>query len=262
MSRFFAIGDIHGCSKTLRKLLDQLNLSSGDTVATCGDMFDRGPDTKGTIEILLTLRRAGIILIPVAGNHELMWMDLLRISNPNIPEIVLEGLSAWVFVNYTSTAVTARSYGQAYEMEDLGGLVLPPEHLEFMQSLVLYHHQYFGADEYVLAHAGMCLGALRKQTALEAIAFNFEHQPDSFAFEVDTIVHTPNFAAKIVHGHVPWHKICEKYISDSSIQFPGVHYGRINIDGACGYGITRGVQARLVAVELPEQKFYIQDRLD
>ena len=43
----YAIGDIHGGSKTFRALLGRLGLRRGDRLYLLGDLIDRGPDSQG-----------------------------------------------------------------------------------------------------------------------------------------------------------------------------------------------------------------------
>ena len=42
--RTLVIGDIHGCSKALRTLLDAVKPGPEDVLITLGDYVDRGPD--------------------------------------------------------------------------------------------------------------------------------------------------------------------------------------------------------------------------
>jgi serine/threonine protein phosphatase 1 len=59
------VGDIHGCAEELGRLLDQLGLGAADRLVSCGDLFHRGPDPAGVMD-LLRAARAEFIL----GNHE------------------------------------------------------------------------------------------------------------------------------------------------------------------------------------------------
>ena len=60
MERIFAIGDIHGCSKTFEKLLtDKIQLQKDDKVYCIGDYIDSGDDSKGVIDLILKLRGEG-----------------------------------------------------------------------------------------------------------------------------------------------------------------------------------------------------------
>lgn len=59
------VGDIHGCARELESLVQRLRLDSDDRLISVGDLFHRGPDPVGVMEILDS-NRASFVL----GNHE------------------------------------------------------------------------------------------------------------------------------------------------------------------------------------------------
>lgn len=67
--RTIAIGDIHGCSVALSRLIDILQLERSDTVVTLGDYVNRGPDSRGVIDRLIELQDE-CELVPLLGNHD------------------------------------------------------------------------------------------------------------------------------------------------------------------------------------------------
>jgi serine/threonine protein phosphatase 1 len=74
--RTIAIGDIHGCAAALRALLELVAPGADDTVVCVGDYIDRGPDSKGVLELLLELGNH-CCLVPLLGNHEEMLLACL-----------------------------------------------------------------------------------------------------------------------------------------------------------------------------------------
>ncbi|MBC8104483.1 MAG: serine/threonine protein phosphatase [Cytophagales bacterium] len=74
MRRILVIGDIHGCSTALETLLAFVAPLPTDTLVTLGDYVDRGPDTCGVLERLITLSKTHH-LVALRGNHELMLLD-------------------------------------------------------------------------------------------------------------------------------------------------------------------------------------------
>lgn len=66
MSRFIAIGDVHGCKDELEALLNQLDLTKKDTVIFLGDLVNRGPDSSGVLCVARSLPNARCVM----GNHE------------------------------------------------------------------------------------------------------------------------------------------------------------------------------------------------
>jgi serine/threonine protein phosphatase 1 len=76
-SHIIAIGDIHGDSIALARLIAEINPTEGDTLVILGDVIDCGPDSCGVIELLLDLeRRCQLILL--MGNHEEMLFATLE----------------------------------------------------------------------------------------------------------------------------------------------------------------------------------------
>lgn len=76
MKRIFAIGDIHGCHETFGKLLlDEIQLRKSDEIYCVGDYIDRGPDSKGVVDLILELRKAGHRIHTLRGNHEQLMME-------------------------------------------------------------------------------------------------------------------------------------------------------------------------------------------
>jgi serine/threonine protein phosphatase 1 len=71
--RTIAIGDVHGCRLALAALLDAINPTAEDTLVTLGDYIDRGPDSRGVLDLLIALERRSR-LVPLLGNHEEMLL--------------------------------------------------------------------------------------------------------------------------------------------------------------------------------------------
>ncbi|MEP6597398.1 MAG: metallophosphoesterase, partial [Ginsengibacter sp.] len=75
MPRIFAIGDIHGCSKTFRKLLiEKINIQKSDEIYCIGDYIDRGEDSKGVIDFISQMRDKNYQIHTLRGNHEEMML--------------------------------------------------------------------------------------------------------------------------------------------------------------------------------------------
>ena len=71
------IGDIHGCARTLKRLLERLGYSRQSGVwrhptrmaIFLGDLVDRGPGIRETLHLVHDMVRAGQALC-IMGNHE------------------------------------------------------------------------------------------------------------------------------------------------------------------------------------------------
>ena len=76
MPRTLAIGDIHGCYKTFKKLLlDEINIQPSDEIFCLGDYIDRGDYSKQVIDLILALRSCNYKIRTLRGNHEQMLLD-------------------------------------------------------------------------------------------------------------------------------------------------------------------------------------------
>jgi serine/threonine protein phosphatase 1 len=119
-SRTIAIGDIHGCSRALAALVRALAPTSEDLLVVLGDYIDRGPDSRGVVEMLIDLRRR-CRLAPLMGNHEELLLDVRAGRLPSQWSIGLGG------------ATTLASYGAGL---DFGRI--PGEHIRFMEESLDY----------------------------------------------------------------------------------------------------------------------------
>lgn len=79
--RTFAIGDVHGELKQLTDLLGTFpRIGADDTILFIGDYLDRGPDSKGVVELI----RKGLAekteakIVALKGSHEDGWLRVLH----------------------------------------------------------------------------------------------------------------------------------------------------------------------------------------
>lgn len=63
----YVVGDVHGCSVTLQRLLDNIHYSDADTLWFVGDLVNRGPDSLGVLRLVKSLKRKVVTI----GNHDL-----------------------------------------------------------------------------------------------------------------------------------------------------------------------------------------------
>ena len=128
-ARTIAIGDIHGCASALATLIEAIKPTSGDTIVPLGDYVDRGPDSRGVLDLMLQLQQQ-CQLMPLLGNHELMMMAALE---------SMENLRVWL---HCGGAATVQSYGGDLEQ-------IPAKHLEFLRNC----RPFFETDQHLFFHA-------------------------------------------------------------------------------------------------------------
>lgn len=128
-----AIGDIHGCRRSLDALLDKIAPSADDHLVFIGDYIDRGPDSKGVIDRLLELRDE-VPCTFLRGNHEAMMIEYLDTGAFNL----------WRMNGGVSTL-------QSYMGPQRDEIDLPDAHIDFVRETKLYHD----TDDYFFVHAGL-----------------------------------------------------------------------------------------------------------
>ena len=128
-----AIGDIHGCLRSLETMLDLIQPDSEDLIVTLGDYVDRGPDSKGVIDRLLALKQTHR-LVHLMGNHEIQMIRALETRHDR--NRFLSDLCGGMD--------TLDSYGGAFGD-------IPQEHWDFIHSAELYHE----LEDHILVHAGL-----------------------------------------------------------------------------------------------------------
>ena len=129
--RIIAIGDIHGCLLSLKKLVELINPEPGDQLVFLGDMIDRGGNSKKVVEYLIKLRSLYSCHF-IMGNHELMFLDYLE--NNDSVEWLANGGQAML---------------KSYRSRE--GLFFPEKHLDFFRSC-----QYFiETEHYFFTHGGL-----------------------------------------------------------------------------------------------------------
>lgn len=73
------VGDVHGSPSQLASALADLAAWTNRTIVCVGDYINRGPDSRGVLEVLTCARREfGDRLVLLRGNHEVALLEFLR----------------------------------------------------------------------------------------------------------------------------------------------------------------------------------------
>lgn len=76
----YAVGDVQGCYKSLKKLLNLIDFRSGkDTLWLVGDLVNRGPQS---LEVLQAIMELGDSAVTVLGNHDLHFLAVASGAEP------------------------------------------------------------------------------------------------------------------------------------------------------------------------------------
>ena len=133
------IGDVHGDAVRLHRLLRKLE---GRTILFAGDLNDRGPDTRGVIDLMLGVGAAG-----VRGNHE-EW--LIALAQGRFDTFALHPRMGGA-ATLLSYGIEARS-PSAVEAE---AHRIPFAHRDFLWSLPVAIDLTVCGQSYWLTHAGV-----------------------------------------------------------------------------------------------------------
>jgi serine/threonine protein phosphatase 1 len=194
-----AIGDIHGNRLALDDLLVRLGteLAPDDAIVFLGDYIDRGPDSKGCIDAILSLRaeRAAPVVC-LRGNHE-DW--LLRTMGDHSRHSWLFGMDAFETIrSYSPEAAdlmrdAVSSAGESLFIErrelpyDLFLDRMPLAHRTFLEHLAPYYR----------GRAGMCVHG-----GLDPLVTHVEDQTlEALLWGVDGFPESYTGAELLVYGH-------------------------------------------------------------
>lgn len=198
--RIFAIGDIHGCRQKLESLLDHLPYDrERDLLVFLGDYINRGPESRGVIDLLCGLRRDGGHLITLMGNHEYLLLEYQRSADPALIPLLRK----------LQIETTLASYG----LKDLNRLHrltgLPEEHRQFLAALRISYE----TETHIFVHAGLYPGV--------PLA---EQEPSAMMEVRDVFLSSAHdFGKVVVFGH-------------NTFQTPLVTRTKIGIDTGAVYG--------------------------
>ena len=211
----YAIGDIHGQRAMLERALALIEKDGGANppVVFVGDYTDRGPDSRGVIEMLMAGVAAGRSWTVLRGNHDRMftwYLDDVPREDPHL----FHGLS-WLNPRLGGNTTLA-SYGVAVtETRRTGDIhaearaAVPRAHIDFLTNRPLTHQH----GDLFFVHAGIRPGVpIPEQT-----------ENDLIWIRQDFVNDATDHGRLIVHGH-------------TATDRPTHFFNRFNLDGGAGYG--------------------------
>lgn len=229
-SRIYAIGDVHGRADLLERLRTVIVEDARShpidrkVVVYLGDYVDRGPDSRGVVDMLAGGTLPGFESVFLKGNHEDSLLEFL--TDPGIS-------TAWMAYGGDATLY---SYGvrppDSRKVEDVLAAqkafiqALPDGHLEFLDALKLVHIE----GDYAFVHAGFRAN----------VPIDFQDPQDMMWIRNEFLDSGVDFGKVAVHGHT---------ITDS----PEIRRNRIGIDtGAFATGrltclVLEGTERRFLA---------------
>jgi serine/threonine protein phosphatase 1 len=228
MRRKILIGDIHGCLDTFKALLKQININREiDKLYLLGDYVDRGPNSKGVIDEIISLQQKGYAVHPIRGNHEQML----------IADHHAETVKGW---NDMADEELKNSFG----IKNL--TQLPLEYIDFCKNLPYYHLD----DDFIAVHAGINFRDENPLTNHEDLMWIRDWY--------DNVNYDWLQERKIIHGHTPLtrQEIEEQFESFAEKQI-------LNID--CGVFLSKSKihgLGNLCAFDITNEKLYFQENIE
>lgn len=217
--RIYAIGDIHGQFEMLRAAHARIEADRravgdpGAPVVHLGDLVDRGPDSRGVIDLLIEGTEGGAPWIVLKGNHDRMFLNFVRAGATGDvglrPELTwldpkLGGAETLASYGVRPRRWTSRQGAFAAAVE-----AVPDRHLAFLDALPLMHV----TDDLLFVHAGIRPG----------VPLSEQVEDDLVWIRSPFLEDDRDHGRLVVHGHTP-------------VRTPE-HYGnRIDLDTGAGFG--------------------------
>lgn len=232
MRNRWVIPDIHGCLNTLKSLVEnRINLSKTDTIYFLGDYIDRGPDSKGVIDYIISLQTNGYEVRYLRGNHEDYCVKAWEADQKR-------------FLFRSNIEKDWRKNGAQRTLDSFG--VKRPrdidrKYIEWMKNA----EYYIELEDHILVHAGL--------------NFNIQNPFD----DVSSMMWIRNFKVdsnkvggkKVIHGHVPVEMSMINLFANSE------GYDFLAIDNGIYYKNRDGF-GNLLAYNLDTKELVIQHNID
>lgn len=190
--RIYAIGDVHGRADLLDRLISRIDAHVAahpierPILLFVGDYVDRGSGSRQVLD-LLTASAGAREMVFLRGNHEEFMVNFL--TKPAM-------LRDWgkvggfeTLMSYGVTPVLNADAGTQMELAKALAAALPPEHRQFLQSLL----PSFSCGGYYFAHAGVRPG----------VPLAAQRTEDLLWIRDEFLLHEEKFEKIIIHGHTP-----------------------------------------------------------
>lgn len=206
--RVYAIGDVHGCIKELRQMIEHIDSdqalfpSEQAKLIFLGDYVDRGPANRDVIEYLIELQSSERDIVFLRGNHDQKVLLFLKEPKRTGKDYLKWGGDATL----RDYGIEINDYDTMQAAVDIFTKNFPKSHKRFFKSLE-YSYQ---LDDYFFCHAGV-----RPETPLDE-----QSKHDLCWIRSEFLFHEEPFEKVIIHGH-------------TIVDEPEVKSNRINVDTCC-----------------------------
>ena len=215
--RLFAIGDIHGCYDSLKKMIEEvIKLQKIDKLILLGDYIDRGKKSKEVIDFIIQLLEQKFDIVPLMGNHETMLLDAIK-NEKNV--------SKWIQNGGVQTL-------KSFKISSIKNL--DSKYVKFFNTLKYYYL----FNEFLFVHAGFNDNMVNPFSDFYSMIWKCKESYNN-----------PLLANKtVVHGHNPINiNQCKTIVSSK--------HRVINIDTGCVYKDKLGF-GKLTAYDCNNHQIY------
>lgn len=192
----YVMSDIHGEYGKFIELLGKINLKDDDTLYIIGDTIDRGPNP---IKVLLKMMEMPNV-IPIIGNHEVMFMECMPFLMGEITKESLESLDSeildkvltWQYNGFLTTIKEFRML-DTEKQKDV---------LDYVGEFTAYEEVTVNRVNYLLVHAG--LGNFSPDKALEDYTLDelvWERPDYEMKYFEDTVIVTGHTPTQLIYDN-------------------------------------------------------------
>ena len=158
----YAIGDIHGCNKALKVLLQTIPKKTEDTFVFLGDYVNRGPKSKKVIKQLIKFSEDHNCIF-LRGNHDILMMNA-RKSRAHF--------DVWMRSGGIFTIDSYKTEQYSNWVEDVG-----EKHWKFLDSTIAYYK----TDEFIFVHAGLEKGLKLSEQTVDSLFWDKFRFPKKYS---------------------------------------------------------------------------------
>jgi serine/threonine protein phosphatase 1 len=204
--RVYALGDIHGRADLLEQMFTVIEADLARNPVDrpihvfLGDYIDRGPDSAGTLDLLIDRGRR-FETVCLKGNHEAYMLEVLRDPGKLGEWRKFGGLST--LMAYGLQPSLNPDTDEQVELIQTLAKHIPDTHLRFLESLP----PSFECGDFFFVHAGVRPG----------VPLNEQTEGDMLWIRDEFLDSEENFGKFIVHGHTP-------------VREPDIRPNRANLD--------------------------------
>ena len=229
----YVISDIHGNTKALDDILNQINLQPEDNLYILGDVIDRNPGGIAIIQKIMNTNNMYMLL----GNHEILMLNALGHHLFDVPDVDDKYYLDWWYKN--GGEITHKEFNNLNQ-EDQTKII------KYLLDLPVDIELTIKKKKFVLCHAGYSLMAA-------ALGYNKYYyctwNRDISHFHVFSKI-------KFIFGHTPTSNF--NFINSNPMQI--VKFANaIDIDTGAAYVNTDG--ARLACLRLEDMKEYYSNNV-